>query len=94
MKLIVLIACLCTLAFSEHVSYDGYQVFSVTPTSKSDAEFLATFEGLEGIDFWEQISSSPKPIRVMVAPEKIDVFASSLKANRMNFKLIIDNVEK
>lgn len=94
MKLLVLLACLCSLSLSEHVSYDGYQVFHVTPQSASDAEFLASFDGLEGFDFWEQISSAAKPIRIMVAPTKIDTFVGALKANRMNFNLIIDNVEK
>lgn len=94
MKLLLLIACFSSTILADYVSYDGYKVYSVTPKTQSDTEFLAAYDGLAGFDFWEEINKVAKPIRIMVAPSNINAFEDALRANKMTYNLIIDNVEK
>jgi len=80
MKLFILVvATLISLAWTKQFSYEGYKVWSVTPSSTQQGELLLLWQDNDAIDFWESLSRTGQSSRIMVAPDTQDRFVSFLK---------------
>nr|ABV60312.1 putative carboxypeptidase B [Lutzomyia longipalpis] len=89
---VLFLAAAFALATAAHKSYDGYQVLTI---KVNDAQKLDTlFEWQEkGIDFWDNLNSLGRPMRVMVPPALTEDFPAFLRDNEMSYELTIPNVE-
>jgi hypothetical protein len=67
-------------------------VFSVEPVSPSQYESLIKWENL-GIDFWDELRRT-QTSRIMVPAEQLDAFKIFLNDENIEFKIIIEDVEK
>jgi hypothetical protein len=64
----------------------------VEPVSPSQYESLIKWENL-GIDFWDELRRT-QTSRIMVPAEQLDAFKIFLNDENIEFKIIIEDVEK
>lgn len=68
-------------------------MWNVSPKTEKQREALQFWETNEDVDFWDKMSSSDKPFRIMIAPNKQESFVSFLESAGIYHELTIPNVE-
>jgi murein tripeptide amidase MpaA len=91
-------------AFSEHVSFEGYRVFTVTLFSKDRIPLLRQLEEQIPLDFWKEAGkiNNPRGPRlrpiyeadVMVAPGDISTAEAFFKQHSLPYQVKVENVEE
>lgn len=70
-----------------------YKVWNVIAKTEEQRDALLSWEDNENVDFWETLSRSDKPVRIMIAPSTQDSFVNFLESAGIENELIIHNVE-
>lgn len=68
-------------------------MWSISANTEVQREALQSWEKNENVDFWEPLSLTDRPLRIMIAPNTQIEFQSFLETTGIEHKLIIDNVE-
>lgn len=68
-------------------------MWSVSAKTEFQRELLQSWEDNENVDFWEPLSPSGKPMRIMIAPNTQESFVKFLESSGIEHELIIHNVE-
>lgn len=68
-------------------------MWSVSATTEVQREALQSWEDNENVDFWEPLSRTEKPFRIMIAPSTQVEFLNFLESTGIEHELIINNVE-
>lgn len=71
----------------------SYKVYNVTPTVDSEVQTLYSFEDNLNLDFWDGLVLS-KSSRIMVPPFSRMVFENLLKVLKLDFDVMIEDVEE
>ncbi|XP_023234195.1 carboxypeptidase B-like [Centruroides sculpturatus] len=74
--------------------YDGYSVFRVTPSNEADLKFLQWLRNDVEFDFWTNPGVIGKPVDIMIPPEKLLLFNESFTANKIDFSLLTNDVQR
>ncbi|XP_022916582.2 carboxypeptidase B1 [Onthophagus taurus] len=94
MKVLALLGVLVAAVLADdHFSYEGYQVYTVIPTTRDHAEFLKGIQESGEFDFWSNAKVLGQPINIMVKPELVTVFSKMLTLKNINHSVLIENVE-
>ncbi|KAJ8950617.1 hypothetical protein NQ318_010816 [Aromia moschata] len=93
--LVVLVLTSVGLTVAQEIfSYDGYKVYKVTAKSSDEIDLLTTFDDEEKYDFWSKHRVINRPMDVMVSPNAQAEFEAVLSAHKINYEIIIENVEE
>lgn len=88
---------ICVIALSnaeERVSYDGYKVFRVYPTTEDQLKFLTELEThVTELDFWISARKNG-PVDIMVPPHIREYFFHSMAVMGLNPETYIDDLRK
>ncbi|XP_059613884.1 carboxypeptidase B-like [Phlebotomus argentipes] len=89
---ILFFAAVFAFAAAEYQSYDGYQVVTIKVDDLKKLDLLFQWQE-QGIDFWDDINSVGRPMRVMIPPALLEEFPAFLRDNEISYELTIPNVE-
>ncbi|XP_044252922.1 carboxypeptidase B-like [Tribolium madens] len=82
------------LGFAHGVSYEGYKVYTVSPTTELQNAYLQELESSPDFDFWSKINKVGAPVVIMVASNVQKPFENYLTRHNINFVVTIENVER
>ncbi|XP_055704366.1 carboxypeptidase B-like [Phlebotomus papatasi] len=85
-------AALVALTTASQRSYDGYQVMTIKTDDSQKLDMLFQWQE-QGIDFWDNLNSIGRPMRVMIPPNLQTDFPAFLRDNEISHELTISNVE-
>ena len=94
MKSLLIVAFLALSAFAQEtrVRYDGYKVLRTEKLTQNNVELLQNLQKEQDLDFWQD----PIPSRsadIMVSPEGLPAFEAFMKANGIQFSVMIEDFE-
>ncbi|EGI64556.1 Zinc carboxypeptidase A 1 [Acromyrmex echinatior] len=93
-RIIVLWTVIMGLSTSDMVSYEGYKVFSVYPSTDRHLELLQLSIKQYGSWFWKEPSKLDGEVQVMIPPNQLQTFYEIMHITKSTFKLQIKNVQK
>ncbi|KAG5344634.1 CBPA1 carboxypeptidase, partial [Acromyrmex charruanus] len=93
-RIIVLWTVIMGLSTSDMVSYEGYQVFSVYPSTDRHLKLLQLSMKQYGSWFWKEPSKVDGEVQVMIPPNQLQTFYEIMHITKTPFKLQIKNVQK
>merc|ERR1719391_377088 len=98
MKVYLLVWSLAAFASGLHDSYrndsyEGYQVFRISPKTEAEVAYLAKQQHRPMLDFWTEPVLG-RTADVMVPPRFIPAFTADLTAQGLTFELMIPDVQK
>lgn len=95
--LLVLSSALASEFVSENV-YDGYKVYDIKPKSEEDLKFLKNLDSVEGdkrsLDFLSFHNSVNDVVRLMVKPDEQNYIEDLFKAENVDYKVTVENIQK
>lgn len=68
-------------------------MYSVTPKSQKDLIVLQEIYETEKFDFWSTMKALDRPTNIMASPELKELLVSTLEAHKLEYEVLIDNVE-
>merc|ERR1719175_283776 len=98
MKVYLLVWSLAAFASGLHDSYrnnsyEGYQVFRISPQTRAEVDFLAGLQDRPMFDFWTEPVLG-RTADVMVPPRLVPAFTADLAAQGLTFEVMIPDVQK
>ncbi|XP_011698097.1 PREDICTED: zinc carboxypeptidase A 1-like [Wasmannia auropunctata] len=97
-KILVICIVITGLAAEDMISYEGYKVFSIIPTTSSQLRvFNALKKANNKVDkysFWQGPSSINKEVIIMVSPHVLSEFFEILDISNTSHKIKFNNVQK
>lgn len=94
MKAVLILFCALVSTSVAYKSYRDYKVFLVRPSDSKQMAALRAIQLEAGVDFWDSIHRTPSPLNVMVSPVKIIQFENELEKWKIDYQIIVDDVEK
>ncbi|KAK9680825.1 Carboxypeptidase activation peptide [Popillia japonica] len=91
---VFVLAIICVVITAEKVSYEGYKVYQLYPSDEQQLAVIISFTSFNSIDFWSEPRMLGKPTTVMVPPNLQEIFVATLEGAHINYKILIDNVER
>ncbi|GAB0095518.1 carboxypeptidase B [Sergentomyia squamirostris] len=91
-NVLVLLVALFGYTMASQVSYEGYQVVTIKVDDPLKLQLLFQWQE-QGIDFWDNMNSIGRPMRVMMPPNLVDDFPAFLREHEISYELTIRNVE-
>jgi len=74
-------------------SYEGYQVFRISPQTRAEVDYLAGLQDRPMFDFWTEPVLG-RTADVMVPPRFVPAFTADLAAQGLTFEVMIPDVQK
>lgn len=68
-------------------------MWSISAKTEVQRAALQSWEKNKNVDFWEPLSLTARPLRIMIAPNTQIEFLNFLETAGIEHELIIDNVE-
>ena len=98
MKVYLLVWSLAAFASGLHDSYrngsyEGYQVFRISPQTRAEVDYLAGLQDRPMFDFWTEPVLG-RTADAMVPPRFVPAFTADLAAQGLTFEVMIPDVQK
>jgi len=90
MRVVLFVLLFVTLVCAQQKRYDGYQLLSVYPKDRSEAEFVFELQGDVELDFWYE---GQDRFDVLVPPHKIEGMQHQLTSHGIVFRVANANIQ-
>ncbi|XP_068619352.1 zinc carboxypeptidase-like [Battus philenor] len=93
-KLCIYILCFIQLINAIKVTFEGYKVYKVLPKTENEVEIVREIQKKGIGEFWLDQFDVHDGVRVNVSPEKIVQFINIMKVHNIEYKEIINDLQK